>query len=226
MDIAGFILIDKEQGPTSHDIVDKLRKITKINKIGHAGTLDPMASGLLILAVGRQATKNISKYVKLDKEYEAEIFLGAETDTYDRLGKIVNISNRQIADIETIIDILNEFEGELLQVPPMYSAKKHKGKKLYELARKGEMIERQPAKISIYEIKLISYDFPILKIKIQCSSGTYIRSLAHDIGIRIGVGAYLNNLRRTSIGSFEVEGAQKIDRLNSDNWQKFLFGLE
>jgi tRNA pseudouridine55 synthase len=123
MDTAGFILIDKEQGPTSHDVVDKLRKITNISKIGHAGTLDPMASGLLILAIGRQATKEISKYVKLDKEYDAELFLGAETDTYDRLGQIIKTSKNQKISTQTIKDTIKEFEGDIMQTPPMFSAK-------------------------------------------------------------------------------------------------------
>jgi tRNA pseudouridine55 synthase len=221
----GFLLVDKQSGPTSHDIVNKLRGITGIKKIGHAGTLDPFASGLMIAAVGRQATRQISKYVKMKKEYEAEIFLGQETDTYDRTGKMTKETDKKFfsLDKKRLIGILGEFEGDLWQIPPMFSAKKKNGKKLYELARAGQNIEREPVMISIDKIDLLFFSYPILKIKIKCGSGTYIRSLAYDIGRKIGSGAYLKELRRTAIGDFRVEKAVKIYDIKPDNWSEFLF---
>ena len=220
---SGFILINKPKGPTSHDIVDKLRKITKIRKIGHAGTLDPLASGLMILAIGRKATKRISQFVKLDKEYIAKIKLGADTDTYDQEGKIIKEYNVKDLEKKQIKKVLKKFKGQQEQLPPMYSAKKIKGKKLYELARKGEDIERKPSKIEIYKIKLLSYNYPDLEIKIHCSSGTYIRSLAYDIGQELKSGAYLQELKRTKINKFKLKKAINLQDIAFDNYQQFLF---
>lgn len=225
-DIAGFILINKEVGPSSFNVVTNLRKITGIKKIGHAGTLDPFASGLMIVAIGRKATRAISKYVKLNKEYVATLHLGAETDTFDREGLIFNnkedLLDKDI-DLKIIKDKLKDFVGKQLQTPPMFSAKKVNGKKLYELARKGIEIERKPVPITIHKIKFISYDKPIIKIKIKCSSGTYIRSIAYDFGRALGCGAYLENLERTKIGKFKIEDSSKIKDLDLENWKERLF---
>lgn len=221
---SGFLLINKPTGPTSHDIINKLRKITGIRKIGHAGTLDPFASGVLVLAIGRSATREISKYVKLDKEYEATLYLGAHTDTYDREGKIEKMEVKsEKLKIQEIKDVLIKFTGKQKQVPPMFSAKKIGGKKLYELARQGIEIERQPVLISIYELKLIDYAWPFLKIRVKCSSGTYIRSLAHDIGQTLGCGAYLQELKRTTVGKFTLSACARLDEINKDNWEQKLF---
>lgn len=216
------MLIDKPAGITSHGVVGYLRRITGIKKIGHAGTLDPFATGLLILAVGREATKRIDQFVKSGKKYEAEIFFGAETDTYDREGKIVKEYECKKIDEEKIKEILKNFIGKQLQIPPMYSAKKINGKKLYELARKNIEIERKPAEIEIYDLQILKYEWPILKISVNCSSGTYIRSLAYDMGRKLDCGAYLQELRRTKIGEYEVEKAIQLDRVKED-WVKFLF---
>jgi len=218
----GFILIKKPSGITSHDVVDKLREITKIKKIGHAGTLDPFAKGLLILGIGRQFTKKLSNFQKEDKEYIATLRLGAESDTFDREGKIVERKVEKIPEIKEIEKVLKSFLGEILQVPPIFSAKKIKGKKLYELARKGIKIEPKPQKVKIYEISILEYKFPHLKIKVKCSSGTYIRSLANDIGKKLGCGAYLEELIRTNIGEFSIENAVELSKLNSQNWKDFL----
>jgi tRNA pseudouridine55 synthase len=223
--ISGFILIDKPSGMTSHDVVDYLRKITKIRKIGHAGTLDPIATGLLILGIGREATKKLSKFQKLDKEYVAKIRLGAISDTFDREGKILILKTIKIPKEKEIEKVLKGFEGELLQSPPPYSAKRIKGVRLYELARKGILVKTKPKKVKIYKIEMLKYEWPYLKIKVSCSSGTYIRSLANDIGQKLGCGGYVENLRRTKIGNFKVENAQKLENLNSKNWQKFLFNF-
>ncbi len=202
-----FLLINKPSGPTSHDIIDQLRKITGIRKIGHAGTLDPFASGLLLVAVGRESTKEIFKFVKLDKEYIATLKLGAISNTYDRTGEIQLTANNQQLTEKKIKNILNKFIGKQEQIPPMFSAKKIKGKKLYELARKGIEIERKPSMIEIYNIKILEIKNCILEIEVFCSSGTYIRALAHDIGKALGCGAYLQELVRTKIGKHKLENA-------------------
>jgi len=207
----GLLVINKPSGPTSHDIIDYLRKLTGIKKIGHAGTLDPFASGVLIVAIGRKYTKQISKFVKLDKKYIAKLHLGAESDTYDREGKIALVKNSIKPDIKKIKSVLKEFLGKQEQIPPMFSAKKYKGKKLYELARQGIEIKRKPVKINIYDLKLLDYSWPFLTIKVHCSSGTYIRSLAYDIGKKLGCGAYLEELERIAVGNFTIKKAIKID---------------
>jgi tRNA pseudouridine55 synthase len=216
---SGFLLVNKPSGPTSHDIVNQLRKITGIKRIGHAGTLDPFASGVLLMAVGREATRKISQFVKLDKEYIATLFLGAETDSYDRLGKISD-SKYQGAEIksESIQKILLEFLGEQKQIPPMFSAKKIKGKKLYELARQGRIVVRDPVAINIYEIGIMEYAWPLLKIRTRVSSGTYIRSLASDIGRALGTGAYLAELERTKIGNYDLIQAVTVRQLIISDW--------
>lgn len=224
MNSSGFLLINKPVGPTSHDIVDKLRKITGIKKIGHAGTLDPFASGLLIMAVGRESTKRISEFVGMDKSYEAVLQLGATSDTYDREGKI-QISNDQYSiSNEDIDEVLKLFVGEQDQIPPMFSAKKVKGKKLYELAREGKEIERKPSKITVYDLGLKLYNSEKKQLTIECtvSTGTYIRTLGYDIGEKLGVGAYLEELERTSIGTYLLENAVNIEDLTHENWEQYL----
>lgn len=225
MDKSGFILINKPSGPTSHDIIDELRKITGIRKIGHAGTLDPFASGLLIVAVGREATRKISKFVKLDKTYIAKLHLGAISDTYDRTGKISSVGTEHcsVPTLKKIKIALKKFIGKQEQIPPMYSAKKIGGKKLYELARKGQDIERPPSTIYIEQIELLKYEYPILEIEVRASSGTYIRTLAHDIGQTLKCGAYLEELERTEIGNYKLKDAVNLKNLNQDNWKNKLF---
>jgi tRNA pseudouridine55 synthase len=223
----GFILVNKPSGPTSHDIVDHLRRITGVKKIGHAGTLDPFATGLLILGIGRPATKLLGKFLKQAKEYIATIKLGAVSDTYDRTGEILQITNGKLQITkETIEKTLKNFVGEIEQIPPMYSAKKVKGKKLYQLARQGKSIARQPQKVTVYKIKLLKFSKSTLKIKVGCSSGTYIRSLADDIGRTLGHGAYLEELCRTKIGQFDLENAVDLNKINSVNWRQSLIGLD
>jgi len=201
-----------------------LRKITGVKKIGHAGTLDPFASGLLICAIGREVTREISKFVKLDKEYLAGIFLGAVSDTYDRTGKIIRKLGADKEPSSLIIkNVLRCFVDRQKQVPPMYSAKKVGGRKLYQLARAGQVIKREPTKIKIFDIKLLKYKWPGLNIRVRCSSGTYIRSLAHDIGKKLGCGAYLNELERTAIGDYRIENSIEPEKLNRSNITKYLF---
>lgn len=231
----GFLLINKPSGspretlakwgPTSHDVIDQLRKITDERRIGHAGTLDPFASGLLIVAVGREATRQISKFSKMDKTYIAKIQFGKISNTYDRTGNV----QFQIADfklqIEDIEKTLKQFTGPQKQIPPMYSAKKIKGKKLYELARQGIEVERKPADIVIHYIRPLTFNVELstLDIEAKVSSGTYIRSLAHDIGQALGCGAYLEELQRTEINGYKLEDAVETKSLSPDNWMRYLF---
>ena len=229
-----FLLINKPPNITSHDVINRLRRITGIKKIGHAGTLDPFATGLLIVAIERESTKEIKHFVKLNKKYLATIKLGEETDTYDRTGKKTVVSGqwsarpRQtegeagVVSLEQIKTILKSFTGKQLQLPPMYSATKIGGQKLYQLARQGKEVTRWPTNIEIENIEILDYQYPLLKIKVTCSSGTYIRSLAHDIGKKLGPGAYLEELIRTKIGKYKLEDAVELDKLNSENWKNLV----
>jgi tRNA pseudouridine55 synthase len=220
---SGFILIDKPLGISSHAVVGRLRRLTGIRKIGHAGTLDPQASGLMILAVGRAATKNISQFVKMDKEYEAEIHLGVVTDTYDREGKVLSeYQGEKLAEAKIILAVAN-FLGEQEQLPPMYSAKKVKGQKLYNLARRGKEIDRPKQKIAISNLEIMDYAWPLLRLKVACSSGTYIRTLAYDLGAFLGIGAYLSGLRRTKVGGFTIDQAVELGKIDPSDWSTHLF---
>lgn len=221
-DPSGFLLLDKPSGPTSHDMVYRLRRITKIKKIGHAGTLDPLASGLLIMAISRAATKQINTLAKQTKVYEAIFQFGGTSDTDDRLGKIKKAANCHLVSIKDLQSALKTFLGEQKQIPPMFSAKKIQGKKLYQLARQGQIIERQPSIITIEKIDLLDYKWPQAKLTITCSAGTYIRSIARDLGQQLGCGAYLAELRRTAIGDYLVNKAVNPEELTAENWTDYL----
>lgn len=201
----GLLLLDKAKGSTSFRLVSLLRKLTKISKIGHAGTLDPFATGLMVMLIGREFTKRSDEFLTCDKEYEATMHLGIETDSYDVEGTIMRTSPiiPTLSEIEAIIPA---FQGTISQIPPMFSAKKIQGQKLYDLARKGITIERKPCLVTV-SIQLIQYTYPELKIRVACSKGTYIRSLAHDIGQTLGTGAHLSSLRRTRSGNFLLSDA-------------------
>jgi tRNA pseudouridine55 synthase len=220
---SGFILLDKPSGPTSHGMVSFLRRITGIKRIGHAGTLDPFASGLLIMGVGRQATKRLGTFLKQDKEYEAILFLGKTTDTFDLEGETTSRYEGPAMQKDAIEAVLKRFKGKQQQIPPMFSAKKIGGKKLYELARAGKEVEREACDIEIYELETLSYSWPELRIRVKCSSGTYIRSLAYDIGKELGCGAFLSGLKRTKISNFKLENAVSPDELTRSPWTDFLF---
>jgi tRNA pseudouridine55 synthase len=224
----GILIINKPAGPTSYDIVDQIKKITRA-KVGHAGTLDPFAEGVLIVLIN-QATKLQTKFMDMAKTYIGTLKLGETSTTYDVEGKKIQDTrynnqinpNFQIPKIETLQSITNTFIGEIEQVPPIHSAIKVNGVRAYKLAWKGEKPELKPRKIKIYDIKILDYKWPYLKIEVNCSKGTYIRSLAHDIGQKIGCGAYLKELVRTKIGNFIIENSVKTNELNSQNWTKKL----
>jgi tRNA pseudouridine55 synthase len=276
-----FLLLNKPAGPTSHDMINKLRRITGLKKIGHAGTLDPFAEGLLLIAVGRESTREISKFVGLDKKYLTTLKLGATSDTQDRTGIITPCHPRDLpanacgirrwqagsGDPEypllkkegrgevnspigasgfrvtrppcfarrsgrepgmtkaDIIKILKKFTGPQDQLPPMFSAKQINGQRLYKLARQGKEIERPTHQINIYKIKLVKY-LPAkneLLLEVSCSSGTYIRALAHDIGRSLGCDAYLEKLTRTEIGKYKIKKAVTLEKLTPENWEKYCF---
>lgn len=201
--IEGILLVDKSKGPSSFRLVQTLRKRLGVKKIGHAGTLDPFATGVMVMLIGRRYTRLSDKFLCNDKEYLAEVYLGTATDTYDSEGTII-AQSPLIPSLEEIQHALTFFQGEVEQVPPMYSAKKMQGKKLYELARKGVEVERKPVRI-VLETHLIRYEYPFLELQIQCSKGTYIRSIAYDLGEKLGCGAHLSNLKRTRSGKFCLE---------------------
>jgi tRNA pseudouridine55 synthase len=196
----GILLVDKPIGKTSFSLISALRKKTGIRKIGHAGTLDPFASGVMILLIGKTFTAQSDTFIGQDKEYEATLHLGVETTTYDPEGQITATST-QIPLLSEVEEGLKQFQGTIQQIPPMFSAKKIKGKKLYELARKGIEVERAPVTLNV-TTELIAYTYPELTLKIACSKGTYIRSIASDLGKVLGCGAYLKKLTRTRCGPY------------------------
>lgn len=204
-----IILINKEENWTSFDVVNKLRNILKIRKIGHAGTLDPFATGLLIIGVG-QGTKSLSDFQSLSKHYDALIRFGIETNTYDKTGEIINSKSAENLTLAQIENVVTEMRGEIEQIPPMFSAKKVSGKRLYKLARKNIEIERQPARVNIYKANIVTWDKPFLQIALEVSTGTYIRSYAYDIGKMVKCGAHLEALERTAIGEYKVENSFTI----------------
>lgn len=210
-----ILAFNKPANWTSFDVVNKLRSLTRVKKVGHAGTLDPFATGLLLVCFGK-ATKRVESLMQLEKEYLGTVVLGVETDTHDITGK----KTRETSIPETlaatqIAAALKPFQGEILQVPPMFSALKHKGKKLYELARQGKEVERTPRPVWIYALEAIEIALPEIKILVRCSRGTYIRALARDLGKELGVGAILSALVRTRIGPYALKTAWELKQFES-----------
>lgn len=220
----GILNIYKPTGITSFDVVRKVRKISKVKKVGHAGTLDPEASGVLPVCIGK-ATKAIDYIMGDFKIYDAELKLGVITDTYDKEGEIL-ATNEVIVTEEEIRKAINSFAGEIQQVPPMYSALKVNGKKLYELARAGIEIERQARSIVIYSIDIMDIKIPYVKFRVKCSKGTYIRSLCYDIGEVLKCGGMMWNLQRSAAGQFEIENSINIEDLNEDNIAQYILPIE
>nr|MBF0222636.1 tRNA pseudouridine(55) synthase TruB [Desulfobulbaceae bacterium] len=203
----GVFLIDKPVGPSSFRIVQLIRKALQIKKVGHTGTLDPFASGLLIVCVGRPATRMISQLMAGDKLYEAVLQLGVETDTLDTEGQIISVQPVGSLTASDVENCLAKFRGALLQAPPAFSAAKYKGKPLYHYARKGVMIEKEPRPVFIRELRCLALEAEQMVIRVRCGKGTYIRTLASDIGKALGCGAHLTALRRLENGPFCVDGA-------------------
>jgi tRNA pseudouridine55 synthase len=213
MDFSGILLIDKPQGITSHDVVAQLRRLLKIKRIGHAGTLDPLATGLLILLIGK-ATKASDQLMGLDKTYEGTLKLGEITDSQDSEGTIIETRPVPTIDNATFQTTANSFLGDSLQTPPMFSAKKMNGQPLYKLARKGQVIDRPSRCIHITDFTINTIHPPFLSFTINCSKGTYIRTIANDFGQKLETGAHLTALRRTRIGPFSIKNAIALTDLS------------
>lgn len=216
----GYLLIDKPAGWTSFDVVARVRRLLRDAtgeklKVGHAGTLDPLATGLLILLISK-ATKQQDSFMKLDKSYEAEITLGANSSTYDAEGELMPVSDQK-PTLDEINAEAQIFVGTIQQIPPQHSAIKVDGKRSYELARAGKSSELKPRTVTIHSLGITEYAYPKLMITTHVSSGTYIRSLANDIGEKLGTGGYISALRRTQIGEWSVDNAITIDSLSADN---------
>lgn len=217
----GALIIDKPEGITSHDVVARVRRATRIRRVGHAGTLDPFATGVLVCCIG-PATRLVQFLVGLDKEYEATVRLGYATDTQDCTGqRITPLRSSSEASVDDLRRVLDEFTGPQLQTPPMFSAKKVAGERLYRAAREGRHVEREAVNINVYSIELLEDEAPPLtdnddgtrdfRVRLRCSSGTYVRTIAHDIGEKLGVGAHLAALRRTQVGHFSLASALTLD---------------
>ncbi len=210
----GILLLNKPTGITSFALVGRLRKLLNVRKIGHAGTLDPFATGLMVMLVGRNFTRQSDSLLTQDKEYVAQAKLGITTDSFDCDGATTGESDHQpsLAEVEAAIA---KFQGSIEQIPPMFSAKKVGGRKLCDLARKGQTVERAPVTVQV-SIDLLSYEYPSLMFRARCSKGTYIRALAHDIGQLLGCGAHLTHLHRTRSGQFDLKDALDADALVLD----------
>jgi tRNA pseudouridine55 synthase len=206
-----IVAIDKPEGWTSFDVVNKLRALTKVKKVGHAGTLDPLATGVLLVCFAG-ATKQVNKLMELEKEYQGTFELGAETDSHDVTGKVV--SQHPVPDLsrDQIEQAAKKYVGGIMQTPPMFSALKRQGRRLYELARKGEQLDLAPRPVKIYAFDIIEVKLPEIRFAVTCSRGTYIRALARDLGNDLGCGAFLKSLRRTRVGDYTAASALSIQQ--------------
>jgi len=207
----GIINLNKPKGPTSCQIVNDIKHLLKIKKIGHIGTLDPEVTGLLPLCIGK-ATKIVEFISNFEKIYTGMMRLGITTDTQDATGRVLSVKTAGVSD-EELRDVLKEFTGEIAQVPPMYSAAKYKGKRLYELARKGITVDVSPKRVMIHSLDLVGRNSDLVQLKVRCSRGTYIRTLFHDIGERLGCGAHMVELKRIKIGSFDISDSLTVSEI-------------
>ena len=210
--------IDKPKDWTSHDVVAKIRSHFRIKKVGHAGTLDPNATGVLLICLGK-ATKKASFLTGQKKTYEGTLLLGTTTDTQDIKGKVIRRIKVEKVDTELLSGILEDLTGDISQIPPMYSAVHYKGERLYKLARKGIKVNPEPRRVHIYSMELLSINIPEISIRVICSKGTYIRTLASTIGEKLGYGACLKDLRRTQIGAFHIKDSLVLNNvLKAKEW--------
>ena len=212
--ISGIFVINKPKDWTSFDVVAKIRNKLNVKKVGHTGTLDPQATGVLVLCVGK-GTQLVQKLTGLDKEYICDITFGAISATDDSEGEIKGVEGASEVPLTDIEKILKEFTGTFEQMPPDFSAKKIQGKKAYELARKGKEVKLEPVKVTVHTIEMLDYKWPVLKLKIHCGKGFYVRSLARDLGKKLGVGGYLSALERTKVGHFTIESAISIEQADA-----------
>ncbi len=208
----GILNVNKPLGRTSHDVVERIRELTAVRRVGHAGTLDPLATGVLLVCVGRAATRVAEFLMGQPKFYRTDVRLGVTTDTFDAEGEVVAESSVEAcrADVEAVLE---KFRGSIEQTPPMYSAVKHQGKPLYKLARRGVEVERAPRRVEVYSLELTAWDPPRCTLEVKCSAGTYVRALVHDLGQELGCGAYVTALTRLASGRFRLKNSVALDRL-------------
>jgi tRNA pseudouridine55 synthase len=223
--VSGVLVVDKPIGMTSHDVVQIIRRGTGIRRAGHTGTLDPRASGVLVILIGPAV--RLSEFVSAsDKRYQATIRMGSTTDTYDAEGSLTDVTSEIKVTEDEFNDILDRFVGEIEQVPPPYSAVKVKGRKAYEMARRGEEVKLEPRKINVFSLEVLEWAPPEAVIDVFCSSGTYVRSLTNDVGQALGTGAYLVGLRRTKSGRFTLRDAVPLQRIqeafDAGEWYRYL----
>jgi tRNA pseudouridine55 synthase len=216
----GLLLVNKPRGISSFDVIRRLRRITGVRKIGHAGTLDPQATGLMLILMGA-ACKRAAEYSKLDKRYVAEARLGAMSSTGDEEGEKTPVSDR-VPTREEIEAALEPFRGNITQVPPVYSAIKIGGREAYKRARAGETVEMPARPVTVYELDVVSYDYPLVALSMKVSSGTYVRTLAQDLGERLGTGAYLSGLVRTEVGELALSDAMELEGADVPAVQRYL----
>ena len=216
----GIIIVNKPSGMTSHDVVDKVRHKLKMKRVGHAGTLDPLATGVLVMLIGK-ATKLFGRFENFGKAYTATLILGMKTKTADIEGEVISRTTATSFTREQIEDVMKGFVGDIEQTPPMVSAIKHKGKRLYELARKGIEVERKARKINISELRLLDYAPPRVTFYLECSKGTYVRQLAEDIGGKLGCEACIAEIERTKVGPFELHKAVNLQDLTAGHIQSW-----
>ena len=217
----GFFLIDKEKGVTSFDVVRDIRRLLAVKKVGHSGTLDPLATGLLLVAVG-EGTKLLEFLIACTKEYEVLGRFGFKSDSYDAEGELEEVSSEVLSQDEVKAAIKANFLGEIEQIPPKYSALKIGGKRASDIMRSGGDVEMKARKLFISNFEVLEFDWPVVRFRVSCSSGTYIRSLIHDLGELLGVGAYVEELRRSKIGDFSLIDAVKVDGLSKNTEQKLI----
>lgn len=218
----GIIVVNKPTGITSHDVVSCVRRKFKMRRVGHAGTLDPLATGVLVMLLGK-STKLFNKFEAFDKAYKATLILGTKTTTADIEGEVIQQVPYDSLTRKQVEDVFKEFIGEIQQTPPMVSAIKIKGKRLYQLARKGIEVKRTPRKVNIKTLKLLEFDLPKVKFYLECSKGTYVRKLAEDVGERLGCAACICEIERTQVGPFAIDKAVTLEELNEshlENWQE------
>jgi tRNA pseudouridine55 synthase len=218
--IEGLLCLDKPAGQSSHDIVNAVRRWAGIKRVGHAGTLDPLATGLLLVCLGR-ATRLLEYLVGQPKSYLATVQLGQETSTYDAEGEVLAEHPVDVSH-ERMTAALDHFRGAIRQQAPLYSAVKVGGQPLYRFARKGQSVTRPARTVTIHQLDILAWEGSVLELRINCSSGTYVRSIAHDLGRELGCGAFLSGLRRTAVGRFSVEDAMPLAALDQDKWQRHL----
>lgn len=216
----GIIVVDKPTGMTSHDVVSRVRRRLNTRRVGHAGTLDPLATGVLIMLIGR-STKLFDRFVAFDKAYAATLKLGTQTTSADITGEVIDQKPFDHINRGDVENVLRQFVGESEQMPPMVSAVKYKGERLYRLARKGIVVDRPARKIRIDVLDLVDWDLPQVRFYMECSKGTYVRTLAEDVGAKLGCGACITQIERTRVGDFRLEDAVQLEELNESHIRRW-----